>query len=167
MVPESPPGAAELRLELAVDLAVPSIVRTRLRRWLDELGWPPDDADDVVLAVHEATANVVDHAYRPGDPGTVRLTARAAAPDAGGGIEVRVRDRGRWRPAAADPGHRGHGLTVMRGCMDTVDVTTGDGGTEVRMVLGRTAPGRSARAHARAVEPSSGIIAMPRVSTST
>jgi serine/threonine-protein kinase RsbW len=128
-----------LRLELGAGLAGPSIVRTRLRRWLDELGWPSDEAEDIVLAVYEAVANAVDHAYRPGEPGPVRVSARAATGGNGADpgharIELHVRDEGRWRPADADPGHRGHGLVVMRGCMDTVDVTAGDGGTEVRML---------------------------------
>jgi anti-anti-sigma factor len=40
-----------------------------------------------------------------------------------------VIDRGRWRPATADPGHRGRGLMMMRGCMDTVEIDDTPDGT--------------------------------------
>lgn len=39
--------------------------RQQVRQWLDALGWPVEHAEDIELAVNEATANVVDHAYPP------------------------------------------------------------------------------------------------------
>jgi anti-sigma regulatory factor (Ser/Thr protein kinase) len=58
-------------MELAAELAVGSIVRHRTAEWLHANGWPSDDRDDMVTAVHEAVANVIDHAYGGGQPGVV------------------------------------------------------------------------------------------------
>jgi anti-sigma regulatory factor (Ser/Thr protein kinase) len=136
--PRTGDGAAaeELRLELVADVVASSIVRKRLHRWLDELGWMRNDRQDVVLAVHEAVANAIDHAYLDAAPGRIRVTARMTflAGRTRARLVATVRDWGRWRPAPVDPGYRGHGLTVMRGCMHSVEVSGADHGTQVRMV---------------------------------
>lgn len=41
------------------------VVRASVRRWLAGLAWPEDPAEDIVLAVHEAVSNVIEHAYLP------------------------------------------------------------------------------------------------------
>jgi anti-sigma regulatory factor (Ser/Thr protein kinase) len=84
--------------------------------------------DDVVLATHEALANIADHAYPEGD-GDAFLDADVT-PEA---VVVVVRDRGRWRPPSIDPGWRGRGLTIIRGLAEQVEVRQGDGGTTVVM----------------------------------
>lgn len=55
-------GVCEMVVVAATAVSVP-LVRARLRRWLGELGWPAEDAEDIVLAVNEAVSNVVEHAY--------------------------------------------------------------------------------------------------------
>ena len=126
----------QLLLELIADPAASSIVRQRLRRWLDESGWPTDDADDVVMAVHEAVANVIDHAYCDDRPGSVRITGRMAflAGHTRAEVELVVRDLGRWKPLPSDPGYGGYGLRMIYACMHTVEILTPTDGTEVRMV---------------------------------
>jgi anti-sigma regulatory factor (Ser/Thr protein kinase) len=109
-------------------------VRARLREWLSSLAWPEPDADDVVMAVSEACTNAVEHAYRTGDPGQVAVSCRSA--EAGEGKRqavVVVRDWGRWRPAQGDRRFRGHGLSLMRGCVQTVRLDHGDLGTVVTL----------------------------------
>lgn len=115
--------------------ATASIVRDRLRRWLRGLGWPDPALDDVVLAVHEAVSNVIDHAYLGGEPGDVQV-AGVVITNADGTrwVRVSVRDWGVWRPPPDNPGYRGRGLHVMRGCMDRVNINIGDSGTEVVMI---------------------------------
>ena len=124
------------RLELFVPaqpVALPG-VRTRLREWLSALAWPEPDADDVVMAVSEACTNAVEHAYRSGIPGQVAVKCDSV--EAGEGkrqVVVLVRDWGRWRPAQGNRGFRGHGLSMMRGCMQTVRFEHGDRGTVVTL----------------------------------
>jgi PAS domain S-box-containing protein len=114
----------ELRLPAEPQALAP--VRRQIRRWLEEAGATSQEADDVLVAVGEACANVVQHAYglRAG-----RMELRLAR--AGEEIEVTVRDTGSWRSATETGG--GRGMDIMRGLMDSVDVENGAEGTEVRM----------------------------------
>jgi serine phosphatase RsbU (regulator of sigma subunit)/anti-sigma regulatory factor (Ser/Thr protein kinase) len=99
-------------------------MRPLLRRWLVRHGAAPDEIYDITVAVQEASANAVEHAYAPGD-----ATFDVEATCAGGVITFVVRDRGRWR--APRGAHRGRGLSMMRALMDSVDVQHGDEGTTV------------------------------------
>ncbi|WP_346277960.1 ATP-binding protein [Pseudonocardia sp.] len=132
------PAENRLSLRLIAEPAAPSVVRGRIRSWLEGHGWPEDAIDDVVLAVHEAVANVVDHAYPPGATGKVAISA-SVLPDGRRRRRARVvvKDGGNWRPPPADPGYRGRGLQMVRGCMDVVDIhpgTDGRNGTKLTML---------------------------------
>lgn len=102
-------------------------MRLALSRWLADHDVPPAVIADVTLAVGEAAANAVEHAYRsPG--GMVHITAGAGPT----GITLAVRDHGVWQrqPAPAD---RGRGLPLIRAVMDEVRVHATPAGTTVRM----------------------------------
>jgi anti-sigma regulatory factor (Ser/Thr protein kinase) len=120
-----------LQIVLVADTAAPSRVRRRFRRWLDGLGWPRDHRDDILMAVDEATANVVDHAYPGQRAGLVQIVARRPAGGLRCHVEITVRDWGRWRPVPADRGYRGRGLAMMKAFMHRVDLHRRDDGTEV------------------------------------
>ncbi len=109
----------------------------RLRRtadaWLDRLDPAGEDRDAVELAVWEAVANAVDHAYPPGHPGPVRIDA-VLLPD--GVLECRVTDQGRWREPDRRATHRGRGLLMAQRLTDSLHVqhSTDDGtGTAVTL----------------------------------
>jgi serine/threonine-protein kinase RsbW len=123
-------GPEPLRMALAAR-SLPqrlSDVRTRLAAWATGLGLPGDTVDDIVLATHEALANVADHAY-PDGAGTAELEAACTGRE----VHVVVRDSGRWRTPAADPGWRGRGLVIIRGLAEHVDVHRTEDGTIVAM----------------------------------
>jgi anti-sigma regulatory factor (Ser/Thr protein kinase)/putative methionine-R-sulfoxide reductase with GAF domain len=123
----------ELRLELPATPAVLSRVRHILRRWLQTKGADEVTVTDVVLAVNEACANAIEHAYPPG-PARFELSAR----EADGELTIAVRDRGQWREPQ-EPG-QGHGSGIMSAAMTDVRVNQSDEGTEVlmrRMLAGR------------------------------
>jgi serine phosphatase RsbU (regulator of sigma subunit)/anti-sigma regulatory factor (Ser/Thr protein kinase) len=108
-------------------------LRHLMRRWLAGHGASPDEIYDITVAVQEAAANAVEHAYAPG------LAAFSVdAHNEGGAIIVTVTDRGRWREARG--ANRGRGLPLMEGLMESVDVTQAAGGTSVilRRTLGAT-----------------------------
>ena len=102
-----------------------SVLRQGLEAWLTELGVGETDIASIEIAVLEAATNSVEHAY-PDGGGTVRVEGQL---DGQGRVCMSVIDRGRWRPAPADPGHRGRGLMMMRGCMDTVEIDDTPNGT--------------------------------------
>jgi anti-sigma regulatory factor (Ser/Thr protein kinase) len=109
-------------------------VRAALRRWLAEAGASRADAIDILLAVGEATSNVVEHAYGPvgGD-----MTIRAEL--VGGDAVVTVADRGSWRAPRGT--NRGRGSGLMAAASDDVRVERGPEGTTVtirRRLDGRT-----------------------------
>lgn len=142
-------GGADFEVRLSAVPAAASIVRGRLRDWLEGLGWPEAELDDVVLAVHEAVSNSVEHGYTGVEPGEVSVHGRVAEDRGGRVAHVVVRDGGRWRPPRA-PGFRGRGLPVMRGCMAGVEIRTDASGTVVELrspAVARAAPpvGRPAR----------------------
>jgi anti-anti-sigma factor len=83
--------------------------------------------DDVLLAVGEAAANAVEHAYPDGSAGVVEVALERGV----GGVAGTVRDTGAWRPPPDDPGFRGRGLQILRALADDVDVRTDAGGTTV------------------------------------
>ena len=110
-------GVQPLQLDLqAVPSALPG-VRRRLGEWLAGLGMGEQDRVGVMVAVGEACANAVEHAYRDTEPGPLAVTADV---DVDGVLTVTVQDRGAWRPPDRDPGDRGRGLLIMRQLVDTV-----------------------------------------------
>jgi anti-sigma regulatory factor (Ser/Thr protein kinase) len=104
---------------------LPSLRRV-LRRWLVRSGADAEQAQDVLVAVGEAAANSIEHAYGPGE-GSVEVDAVASE----GVLEIRIRDRGAWRePRGTD---RGLGRSLMTAMMDEVTFETDEGGTIVTM----------------------------------
>jgi serine phosphatase RsbU (regulator of sigma subunit)/anti-sigma regulatory factor (Ser/Thr protein kinase) len=99
-------------------------MRPLLRRWLGKWGAAPDEIYDITVAVQEASANAVEHAYSPG-----QATFEVDASHDDGLITVVVRDRGHWRPPRGR--HRGRGFVMMRALMESVDIRQGDDGTTV------------------------------------
>jgi serine/threonine-protein kinase RsbW len=103
-------------------------VRGRIAAWATAVGFATDTVDDIVLATHEALANVADHAYPDG-----RGDALLYADCHNGTVRVVVRDQGRWRDPTSDAGWRGRGLVIIHGLAEHVVVQRGDAGTRVEM----------------------------------
>jgi anti-anti-sigma factor len=114
--------------------AVPAEV-TALRRqvseWASVAGLPLSLQDDLQLALSEAAANAVEHAY-PQGPGEFEYTVSRTAD---GGLDVRVRDWGQWRPVPADNGFRGRGLGIIRALAEEATFDHTDVGTTVTFHL--------------------------------
>jgi anti-sigma regulatory factor (Ser/Thr protein kinase) len=123
------------RRPMALELRVPARpeelarVRRRLRAWLDEVGASSPHSEELTVAVHEAAANVVEHAYGLGE-GPLMVGGRRT----GDLIEIEVRDSGTWRTRAPRP-QRGRGFSLMRSLTDSVDVEQAASGTTVVLRL--------------------------------
>jgi serine phosphatase RsbU (regulator of sigma subunit)/anti-sigma regulatory factor (Ser/Thr protein kinase) len=101
-------------------------VRTHVRRWLSTIGADDGDSEALVLAVNEAAANVITHAYGPA--GGVLLVSGSLT---GGEIELTVSDHGTWRRRKSATG--GHGLSLIDRLTDTHSVQPTPTGTIVQM----------------------------------
>jgi serine/threonine-protein kinase RsbW len=119
----------------AADERAPMLVRRRLRAWLDDLGWPEDERDDLILAASEAVSNVVDHAYPPGEIGTAEIDARhVAGPHETQRAIISVRDNGRWRNPPSELENRRRGLPIMRAMTDALRLHATPTGTCVVLI---------------------------------
>ncbi len=114
-----------------LDVTMPAVasalgdMRAAVRRWMADAGAGPTELTDVLVAVGEATSNVVEHAYGPeGGDMSVRLELRE--PDL---VVATVRDSGRWRPPRGT--NRGRGALIIKAAADEVTVDRGPGGTQV------------------------------------
>jgi serine/threonine-protein kinase RsbW len=123
-------GPGPLRLRLAAPSLPQRLrdVRAQVARWAGRLGLSAEAVDDIVLATHEALANVADHAY-PDGGGDAELDAACVH----GEVRVVVRDHGSWQPQASDPGWRGRGLVLIAGLAEHVDVHRAAAGTSIAM----------------------------------
>jgi anti-anti-sigma factor len=143
---------APLHQRLPAHPAELAVVRRTVRRWAASAGLGDDLSDDLLLAMGEAAANAVEHAYRDGASGD---WCYEVARRGDGSLDVLVQDWGSWRPPPADPGFRGRGVEFVRHLADEVSFERGGTGTTVRFRLGVPA-GRPERDRAPVAAPGSG-----------
>lgn len=105
----------------------PTRLRNELRAWIDARGIDPPIRDELVLAVWETVANGMEHGEATDGKVTISI-----AMDPSGELVAQVTDRGRWKPPTPHPS-RGHGLRLVRGLMDEVEIDADDHGTRVTM----------------------------------
>jgi serine/threonine-protein kinase RsbW len=132
-------GSPMLRIETVAEAAEVRRVRAAVREFCDGHGVSPAVTDDVLLAVTEACANVVAHAYEEGaPPGPLEVDVRLEAAR----LLVAVSDQGRgFMRSSSREGTGGWGLGLMRGLATHVDVVTReDDGSEVTFVFELPSP---------------------------
>jgi serine/threonine-protein kinase RsbW/stage II sporulation protein AB (anti-sigma F factor) len=96
--------------------------------------------DDVKIAVSEAVANAIIHAYRGRDPGSVRVTGQHRR----GRLLVTVSDDGMgMTPNLGNPGLR-MGIPLITKLSDDVRFSSSDTGTVVSMSFATGVAGGSA-----------------------
>jgi anti-sigma regulatory factor (Ser/Thr protein kinase)/putative methionine-R-sulfoxide reductase with GAF domain len=115
-----------LDLDMRADPSSLVLVRRLVGRWLSRHRVEREVAIEITIAISEACANAVEHAYGPG-----RGSFSVHAEQRGDFIEARVIDRGHWRAARGE--HRGRGLEIIRAAMDQVEVRAESEGTEIIM----------------------------------
>jgi anti-sigma regulatory factor (Ser/Thr protein kinase) len=117
---------AELHEALPAEPKTLAHVRRILRRWLRERGADEGEVAEMTIAVSEACANAIEHAYSP-SPATFELHGSVRE----GEITITVRDSGRWRAPRGQ--NRGRGLSIIVAAMDDVQIDRTSEGTEVVM----------------------------------
>ena len=96
---------ATLVLEIPADPREIRGLRRRVHAWLTQHNVEEATQQAAVLALNEACANAIEHAYRDADAGTIsiELTQHEKA------LSIIVEDHGSWREPAHDP-NRGRGI---------------------------------------------------------
>lgn len=107
-------------------------VRQHLTRWMAAtLPTSNERRTDIELAVYEAVANAVEHAYCDlPQPGTVLVAARYR--HAKRSLHITVTDHGTWKPPNPTRS-RGRGLALINALCQSPDITTGPTGTTVSL----------------------------------
>jgi anti-anti-sigma factor len=102
-------------------------VRRAVSAWVTATGLTADTAEDLQLALGEALANAVEHAYSGSGGGECEYSVARAAD---GSVRIQVVDTGTWRPPPADRGFRGRGLELISALAQDVEVTHGPDGPD-------------------------------------
>lgn len=114
--------------------ATASALREAFAGWVGEhFDLSEEQSTDLALAVNEALANAVEHAYVDyAEPGPVHLDARYD--DATATVVAVVRDEGTWREPTPDPLHlRGRGIPLMRALTSRAIISSDGDGTCVEL----------------------------------
>jgi serine phosphatase RsbU (regulator of sigma subunit)/anti-sigma regulatory factor (Ser/Thr protein kinase) len=113
-------------------LATPAVlatVRNDVRMWLAEHELERQEEQGLVLAVNEACANAIEHAYlETAEPGVVAVEAAYVDGD----ITIVVRDNGTWR-TNTNGTDRGRGITIMGALTDDLSRESDGTGTTVTL----------------------------------
>lgn len=125
----------EVQLVFSAIPMVSALVRSTLRQLTPALGLSDDEAFSLLVAVGEAIANAVEHAYGEREPGLVevRTTSTPAR------FTVQVDDYGRWRPFQKRE-ERGRGIPLMHALVDGVQIKSTQTNTSITLSIDRKPP---------------------------
>jgi serine/threonine-protein kinase RsbW len=112
-----------LQLVLPADARLLPRTRRAIAEYLGEIGASREHVDDVILALDEACANVIRHAFPDADDATFRVVAEISDDE----VEMSVEDEGvGFQPDLVDlrdsDGTGGRGLRMIRELMTSVEV---------------------------------------------
>lgn len=125
------PGMSGLRLCLPANPDELRTIRRRVDHWAEHHQLPEEVVIDLQLALGEAVANGMEHAYRRGGQGTVEVDLEIRGQGAARVVAVQVADHGRWRPRPLLSGYRGRGLALIGKLADRLAVAATVSGTTV------------------------------------
>ena len=107
-------------------------LRDQFGTWLREQGVDMSQTNEILLAVNEALANCVDHAYA-GHDSVGTMAVRADFQPSAGCLSLCVTDHGRWMqpgPHRSDS-RRGRGVALMHAMADHCTINGRNDGTTV------------------------------------
>ena len=121
-------SVSRFKASLPADATVLFEFRRSLRDWLQTADLESGAEDALVLAVHEAVANGIEHGC--GSP----VCVEGSADD--GVLVVEVTTKGSWEPGSGEDdalAQRGRGLTLMRRLTDKLELQVDDGCVTIRL----------------------------------
>ena len=126
-------GPSQLHLRCAATPERARPLRHALGAFLAAVDVDGCNVDDVLTAVGEAVANVVEHAYCQQEVAAFEMELLAQA-DNSFGLSIDVVDNGRFLERPPEP-DRGFGLRIVHAIATDVSIDTSEMGTRVRMVF--------------------------------
>ena len=125
-------GFSELRVNCLACPQAARPIRHAVAAFLGAAGYADGDiSDNILMAVGEALANAVEHAYNGVESNAVELFARVEHDHT---LTVDVFDRGTFIKRTAPLAGRGFGMRIVEAFADAVTVNVDDG-THVRMIF--------------------------------
>jgi anti-sigma regulatory factor (Ser/Thr protein kinase) len=109
----------------AVPIAAP-IARAIVERDIESLGLTAERRFDLLVALGEAVANAIEHAYRDATPGLICLKVE----NKGRYLVMTVEDFGHWK-AFSRSDLRGRGIELMHACVDSVQIRSSRDSTKI------------------------------------
>lgn len=133
MEPSAPGHVEFVHRSWPADPAQLTVIRHELAGWLAPLSLTEDETADVVLAVDEAAANAVRHAYGPEESGAVELTlwTEPGADDGPATLCIEVVDHGHWQPPVEQATEGGRGIPIMSTMSESVLIHYDERGSRV------------------------------------
>lgn len=102
-------------------------MRASISSWASAHDVPDQVSHDLLIAVGEATANTVRHAYRDSPRGNVLIRIEMVD----GYLAVKVEDTGKWRAPRTVADSPGLGTTIMQAITEQLHINETPGGTQV------------------------------------
>ena len=131
--PDVAPGSASIHVtfEMSSQARCLPVVRATVGQLAALVGWSESESRCIMMAVDEALANVIRHAYHGREDARIELHCRAGVDQ----LEIRIRDTGdapdRSQICAREVGCDrigGLGTHIIRDVMDTVSYESGPDG---------------------------------------
>lgn len=123
-------ACADVHLVFSAIPLVSALVRSTLRQICSSLECSSDTEFSLLVAVGEAIANAVEHAYGDREPGLLNLRTHFE----GSRFIVNVDDYGRWRPFARRE-ERGRGIPLMHALCDGVQIKSTQNSTSITLSI--------------------------------
>ncbi|OBI74633.1 SpoIIE family protein phosphatase [Mycobacterium asiaticum] len=112
-------------------------IRSRLRKWLSDIGAEDTDISDIVHAMSEFVENAVEHGYSGEVTGGVVVEATLSGD---GKLRASVVDRGQWKDHREGARGRGRGLAMAEALVTESHVSHGPDGTTASLTHRLTRP---------------------------
>ena len=121
---------ANVHLVFSAIPMISALVRAALRQLCKVLEMNADQEFSLLVAVGEAIANAVEHAYGDTDPGLVEVRTSCAQDR----FTVQIDDYGRWRPFQKRE-ERGRGIPLMHALVDGVQIKSTQTSTSITLTI--------------------------------
>ena len=123
-------SSPDINLVFSAIPMISALVRSTLRRMTPALALGSDESFSLLVAVGEAIANAVEHAYGEREPGLVEVRTKAT----GERFTVQIDDFGRWRPFQKRE-ERGRGIPLMHALVDGVQIKSTQSSTSITLSI--------------------------------